>query len=214
MNLYKKVALSVLITGATTGYAFAAGEQGQGSGKVVFHGYIIDAPCSIVSDNPINVEFGQISKKTLSANNNTGESHIRPFEIELADCSFEEGVGADGKPNGEYVGNQVAVTFTYSDAVKPGSAEGSIEVVDMVAFDGKDNMGAGVVIVSGNTRVENNKPLPVQKIQVGPNTLGFSSYVKGIGIPDVMSEDGKAVAKSGINTGEFYATANFSLAYQ
>jgi len=149
MNFGKKILLSLVVTGATTGLAFAAGGQGQGSGQVQFHGYIIDAPCSIVSDDPIKVEFGQISKKALSVNDNTGESHIKPFNIELADCTFDDGT------SGSYVGNQLTVTFSYNDA---GNATG--QVTNLVGFDGAANMGAGVVIVSGNTKVENNKALP------------------------------------------------------
>lgn len=201
MKLLKNILLSLLVTGATTGIALADGDQGQGSGKVVFHGYIIDAPCTIVSDNPIKVEFGQISRKVLAANGNTGESHIKPFNIELADCSFEEG------QDGSYVMNQVAVTFGYTDAGTIAGEGGTQEEVDMVGLDGKENMGAGVVIVSGNTRVKNNVALPLKTLQAGPNSLEFSSYVKGIGLPDVNKQ-------TPIKTGEFYATANFSLAYQ
>ncbi|EBR0130263.1 MULTISPECIES: fimbrial protein [Enterobacterales] len=201
MKRLNNVFLSFLIASSTSGVALAEGEQGQGSGKVVFHGYIIDAPCTIVSDNPIQVEFGQISRKVLAANGNTGESHIQPFNIELADCSFEEG------QDGTYVKNQVAITFSYTDAGTITGEEGKPETIDMVGLDGKENIGAGVVITSGNTRVKNNVPLPLKSLQAGPNTLEFSSYVKGIGLPDV---DGQTPIK----TGEFYATANFSLAYQ
>lgn len=199
MKFSKIIILSLVMSSITSGAAMAAGGQGAGSGQVKFHGYIIDAPCTIVSDDPINVEFGQISKKVLAANTNTGESHIKPFTIELADCTFDDNGG------GTSVLNQVAVTFSYTDA---GVAQGSADPIDMVGFDGKDNMGAGIVIVSGNTRVKNNEPLPLRQLQAGPNTLEFTSYVKGTGLANDSSGD------SPIKTGEFYATANFTLAYQ
>ncbi|MCW2255642.1 major pilin subunit PapA [Providencia alcalifaciens] len=207
MKLKNKVMIAVLTTAAATSFAYAAGNQGQGSGKVQFHGYIIDAPCSIVSQDPIKVEFGQISRKVLQANSNTGESSIQPFQIELADCSFEQAKDEDGKDiSGEYVGDKVSVTFSYAAAIGQDQQGGPV-TSDMVGFDGTGNMGAGVVIVSNNTVVKNGVPLPPQKLQTGPNTLGFSSYVKGLGIPN-------AADTPSIQTGEFYATANFTLSYQ
>ncbi len=55
----------------------------------------------------------------------------------------------------------------------------------MIWLDSKENIGTGIVITSGNTRVKNNVLLPLKSLQAGPNTLEFSSYVKGIGLPDV-----------------------------
>lgn len=186
MKLQNKFIIAVLTTAAATTFAHAAGNQGQGSGKVQFHGYIIDAPCSIISQDPIKVEFGQISRKVLQANNNTGESSIQPFAIELADCTFDEARkdGNDADIPGEYVGDKVTVTFSYGAAISGQDTSGNPVTSDMVGFDGTGNMGAGVVIVSNNTVVKNGVPLPPQKLQTGPNTLGFTSYVKGLGIPD------------------------------
>ncbi|WP_272537707.1 MULTISPECIES: hypothetical protein [unclassified Providencia] len=70
---------------------------------MVFHGYIIDAPCTIVSDNP-----------------------IQSFNIELADRSFEE------CKDGTYVKNQVVITFSYTDAGTVTGEEGKPETIDMV----------------------------------------------------------------------------------
>lgn len=209
MKLKNKFIVAVLTTAAATSFAYAAGEQGQGSGKVQFHGYIIDAPCSLVSQDPIKVEFGQISRKVLQASNNTGESSVQAFDIELADCTFDELRQDDQKNDipGEYVGDKVTVTFTYGAAIVGEDTNGDPIVSDMVGLDGKGATGAGVVIASNNTIVKNGVPLPPQKLQTGPNTLGFSSYVKGLGIADTGTTPS-------IKTGEFYATANFTLSYQ
>ncbi|HDT2998745.1 TPA: type 1 fimbrial protein [Proteus mirabilis] len=182
----KKVIVATLITAAValSSSAFAAGGQGQGSGEVKFHGYIIDAPCSIESKNPIEVDFGQISRKVLAANKNTGESHVRTFNIELADCDISD-----------LTEKQVTTTFSFTDAGQD---------TNLVGFDGKEGMGAGIVITSGNNKVLNNVATKPHKLSTGPNTLQFASYVKGLGGADEDS----------IKVGEFYATANFTLAYQ
>jgi major pilin subunit PapA len=185
MNLkLSKIMLTTLLLSGTT-LLHAAGGQGQGSGQVQFHGYIVNAPCSIVSDNPIKVEFGQISNKLL--NNGTaynGESHIEPFAIELADCDITD--LTDGT---------VATTFTYTSAAVEGVGE------NYVGLDSLPDSGAGIVIVAGNEQVVNGTALKPKKIQNGPNTLEFTSFVKGLG-------------QGPVKTGEFYANANFTLAYQ
>ncbi|WP_311749313.1 fimbrial protein [Proteus terrae] len=180
----KKVILATLITTAValSSSAFAAGGQGQGSGQVKFHGYIIDAPCSIESDNPIEVDFNQISRKLLEQNGNTGESHVRTFNIELADCDISD-----------LTEKQVTTTFSFTDA-----GAGS----NLIGFNGKDGMGAGIAITSGGSKVLNNVATKPHNLSTGPNTLQFASYVKGLG------------GKDPIKVGEFYATANFTLAYQ
>ncbi|WOE31665.1 MULTISPECIES: fimbrial protein [unclassified Acinetobacter] len=188
-KLSKTVLMSLILSGST--FVHAAGDQGQGSGQVKFHGYIINSPCSIVSDDPIQVEFGQISNKVLQKNTNTGESHIRPFQIELADCSFDEKTPGSG----EYVGNNLSIKFSYTSAADTGPG------VNYVGLDGVANSGVGIVITSGNQQVQNNTPLKLGTLQSGPNTLEFASYVKGLGDSSIM-------------TGEFYANANFTLSYQ
>jgi len=182
-RISKIVTASLLLSGSTL--IHAAGAQGQGSGQVQFHGYIVNSPCSIVSDDPIKVEFGQISNKLL--NNGTtfdGESHIKPFSIELADCDVSD--LDDGT---------VTTTFTYTGATATGATS------DYVGLDSLPNSGAGIVIVAGNEQVKNGEKLSPRKIQNGPNSLEFSSYVKGLGI-------------AAVKTGEFYANANFTLTYQ
>jgi major pilin subunit PapA len=182
-KLSKFVIISVLLSGSTLMHA--AGTQGQGSGKVQFHGYIVNAPCSIVSDDPIKVEFGQISNKLL--NNGTsfdGESQIKSFNIELADCDVSD--LTDGT---------VATTFTYNGATTTGNT------ADYVGLDSLPDSGAGIVIFAANEQVKNGVALAPKKIQNGPNSLAFSSYVKGLGL-------------AAVKTGEFYANANFALNYQ
>lgn len=180
-KLSKFLIAAALLSG--TSLIHAAGNQGQGSGQVKFHGYIIDAPCSIVSDDPILVEFGQISKRVLA---DGGKSHIEPFQIELADCDFSDPAFAN---------QEVAVTFSYTTAGTVGNGP------NLIGLDGLPNSGAGVAIVSGNTQVQNGVALPVQKLQTGPNTLEFSSFVQGLDTTVPVQE------------GEFYANANFTLTY-
>lgn len=189
-KLSKIVATSLLLSGSTL--IHAAGGQGQGSGQVQFHGYIVNAPCSIVSDDPIKVEFGQISNKLLNNGDKyDGESHIKPFNIELADCDVSD-----------LANGTVTTTFTYASATATDTSGAAAQVDEnIVGLDSLPNAGAGIVIVAGNEQVQNGVALNPKKIQNGPNSLEFSSYVKGLGV--------KAV-----ETGEFYANANFTLAYQ
>ena len=184
MNKLSKIMLtSIVLSGSSL--LHAAGGQGQGSGQVQFHGYIVNAPCSIVSDDPIKVEFGQISNKLLNSNGVTGESHIKPFNIELADCDVSD--LTDGT---------VTTTFTYTSA-----STATAVLTDYVGLDSLPNSGAGIVMVAGNEQVKNGAALKPKKIQNGPNSLEFTSYVKGLG-GDL------------VKTGEFYANANFTLDYQ
>lgn len=181
-KLSKIVLTSLVLSGSTL--LHAAGGQGQGSGQVQFHGYIINSPCSIVSDDPIKVEFGQISNKVLNSNGVTGESHIQPFNIELADCDVSD--LDDGT---------VTTTFTYTAAKDSGVG------LNYVGLDSLTDSGAGIVMVAGNEQVLNGTPLKPKKIQNGPNSLEFTSYVKGLG-------------GNPVKTGEFFANANFTLSYQ
>ena len=155
----KLLITAALLSGATL--AQAAGTQVQGSGQVKFHGYIIDAPCSIVNDNPILVDFGQISNRVLA---NGGKSHVEPFQIELADCDFGESA-TQGK---------VQVTFSYQGAATTGSD------ASLIGFDAGNASGAGVAITAAGTVAGNGTALPVQNLQTGPNTLEFGSYVQGL----------------------------------
>lgn len=68
-------------------------------------------------------------------------------------------------------------------------------------LDSLPDAGAGIVIVAANEQVKNGTALKPKKIQNGPNSLEFTSFVKGLGVAPVK-------------TGEFYANANFTLAYQ
>lgn len=81
MNVSKKILAAAVVMGIFAGAANAAD---QGSGKVTFHGSIIDAPCSISPDSvDQTVELGQINAKSLE---NSGRSQPVNFKIDLVDC--------------------------------------------------------------------------------------------------------------------------------
>lgn len=64
--------------------AGAANAADQGSGKVTFHGSIIDAPCSITPETvDQTVELGQVSSASLE---NGGKSSPATFHIDLENC--------------------------------------------------------------------------------------------------------------------------------
>lgn len=148
-----KVAL-VIAMGLAGISAANAATQGQGNGTVTFHGYIIDAPCSI-SGQTIDqtVEMGQVASAQLE---NQGSSTPVPFQIDLQDCAVDAGT--------------VQVTFNgVANAADP----------TMLGLNG-DAAGAGIVITDGSgSQLDLGNASAGQKLNEGDNTLQFTAYLKG-----------------------------------
>lgn len=156
MQLNKIMMAAVLSFSAISG-AHAAG---QGSGTVTFTGSIIDAPCSITPETvDQTVPLGQISKAALAANNNTGQSTPKNFQIDLENCDTT---------------TLKTVTTTFTGA-------GSAYNPELLGMTGTAQ-GASIVITDGgNERIKLGEPTKPQIIQDGNNTLLFSAYLLGGG---------------------------------
>ncbi|HCM62167.1 MAG TPA: fimbrial protein [Morganella sp. (in: Bacteria)] len=162
----------------------------QGHGKVNFHGFIIDAPCSISPESvDQTVELGQIATATLKQNGAKGESSAQTFQIELVDCDlsyFDDKDDAKSTVNLKFTGS--TIDGDDSTLAITGQAKGAgVRIMD------KDN---SKLIRFGETTNS------AYKLQDGQNSLQFAAYVRGLGKADA------------IVPGEFFAVTNFTLTYE
>lgn len=154
---FKKVALASVMGLVLT--AGAANAADQGHGKVTFTGSIIDAPCSINPDSvDQTINLGQISNVALKANNNTGTSIPRNFEIKLENC--------DTATSG-------SVKTTFNGAA--GATDGSLGITGTAK-------GASIILTNGDgSQIKLGEASAARTLQNGNNTLLFSAYLKGDG---------------------------------
>ncbi|MDV7022865.1 fimbrial protein [Atlantibacter subterranea] len=139
--------------------AGAANAKDEGHGKVTFTGSIIDAPCSI-NPNSVDqtVDLGQISNVALAANNKSGTSTPRNFEIDLENCDTS-------------TLSKVTTTFTGAAGV----------VTDSLGITGTAK-GASIILTDGGSnQIKLGTPTAPQLLQDGDNTLLFSAYLQGNG---------------------------------
>lgn len=182
---FAKIALvaAMGLTGISSAYAAGLGASGntdQGHGTVTFTGSIIDAPCSITPDTiDQTVSLGEVSDAALKG---LGTSTPVPFDIKLENCDITDQT-------------QDAVTVTFN---------GMADAVDSTMLGLSGNAaGAGVVITtSGGTQLNLGDKSAAQQLQTGPNTLGFTAYLRG------------ESATSTATPGDFTSVANFALAYE
>lgn len=188
MKLNKIASAFVLSLGMVA--IFGANAAESGSGSVTFTGSIIDAPCSI---DPASVDqevpLGQIASAALK---NGGKSTPQFFDIKLQNCSLVDD-NAGGSIDTRAAASAVSITFGGPSANPTNN---------LLAISG-DAKGAGVAIedMTGN-RVTLGDPTASQTLIEGDNTLQLSAYLVGLG------DD------SAIETGEFQAVSNFTLAYE
>ncbi|NTY86590.1 type 1 fimbrial protein [Serratia fonticola] len=138
------------------GGANAADDQGHGS--VNFEGSIIDAPCSIDPDTiDQTVNLGQVSNVALQADNNTGTSIPKTFQIRLEGCNLS-------------TAETVLTTFR--------GAEGANGLLGITGTA----KGASIAITDGTGKlIELGQASKPQGIGNGSNTLQFSAYLQGDG---------------------------------
>lgn len=147
-----------------------------GSGQVTFTGTITEAPCNIApGDEDITVPFGQISLRTLKANNATSAS--KAFTIRLQDCAFEPASGGTG-------GLQMSkVTVSFS-----GQADAS-----NIAYTGTGNAAnVGVQLLKGDntTLIAPNTEMAdadAQQLSNGSNELNFFARLINTGGADSVT---------------------------
>lgn len=153
----------------------------QGHGKTTMTGSIIStqSACSMSPESvDQTIDLGQVADTVLLVGNGSGKSTPRPFSINLEKCE----VTGSHSVNVTFVGmegkdGRLGITGTASGA--------SIAFVD----------GSGEVIKLG-------EPSKSFALQNGNNTLSFSAYLQGDGIP------------GNIQSGEYQTVADFTLSYQ
>jgi type 1 fimbria pilin len=135
--------------------SFANAAADQGHGKVTFHGYIIDAPCSIDGDSvDQKIEMGDIANSALE---NGGTSTPKVFDILLKNCSLT-------------TAKSVTATFTGAEGT-----DGRLGITGSAS-------GASIALTDGaGTQIKLGKPTAAQTLQNNDNTLTFSAYLQGDG---------------------------------
>lgn len=193
MKFNKISVITALALGMGMSSAYADDVATQGQGKITFHGYIIDAACSIGADSESQiVELGQISSRQLE---DQGVSRPQVFTIDLENCRMNS--TDDGQGGTIITAPAVTVTFGGSAALK---SDGSADINKFGIMGTAD--GAGVVITDASSAI-----IPVggtseaRELIEGNNTLGFAAYLQGL-------DDNDA-----IKAGEFTSIVDFTLAY-
>ncbi|OKP28071.1 fimbrial protein [Serratia fonticola] len=153
--------LNQLVTALGLGAVMIAGgvnAADQGHGSVTFKGSIIDAPCSIDPETiDQTVNLGQVSNVALQADNNTGTSIPKNFQIRLEGCNLS-------------TAKTVLTTFS--------GAEGANGLLGITGTA----KGASIAITDGTGKlIELGQASKPQGIQDGSNTLVFSAYLQGDG---------------------------------
>lgn len=150
-----KILAALIMAGSVVSFANVATAADSGHGTVKFHGFIIDAPCSIDSQSADQtVEMGDISSDSLKAGGNSTPS---PFTINLKNCSLD-------------TANTVKATFTGAEG-----ANGNLGITG-------DAKGASIVLTDGaGTKIRLGEETDGQTLQDGDNSLMFSAYLQGDG---------------------------------
>lgn len=164
-----------------TTFVFSSAVMAEGSGRMTVSGSIIktQASCSLAPESiDQTVVLGQVADAALLENNGSGKSTVQRFNIQLENCEAS-------------AGNSVTVTF--------------------VGMEGKDGRlgitgtasGASVALTDGSGNVlELGKPSKIFSLQNGNNTLPFTVYLQGDGVPE------------NIQAGDYQAAAGFMLKFQ
>lgn len=150
----KSKVLAFSLLALSTSFGVSAADQGEG--VVNFHGFVIDAPCSIDPQNATQtVEFGQVTKSFLA---NGGKSE-QPLNIKLINCdATTASKGVSVTFGGATVGG------TNTELLTSGSTNTAIKI-----------RGYGQDVVYGT-------PTTAVQVQNGDNTLTYmASLVQATG---------------------------------
>lgn len=164
-----------------TTFAFSSTAMAEDSGRMTVSGSIIktQTSCSLAPESlDQRIALGQVADAALLGNNGSGKSTPRSFSIELKDCEVSGS-------------NSVTVTFVGA----PGK-EGRLGITGTAS-------GASVALADGSgDLLELGKPSKKFALQNGNNTLLFTVYLQGDGVP------------GDIKPGDYQAAANFMLSFQ
>lgn len=178
MFVKKLMVVSLVSLGMISSVCVAAD---QGHGKATMVGSIVStqATCSISPESTDQtIAFGQIADTVLLEANGSGKSTPRNFTINLENCEVDTGSG---------------VNVTFSGMEGKDGRLGISGVASGVSIAFTD--GTGELIKLGH-------PSKTFSLQNGNNTLPFSVYLQGDGVP------------GNIKPGDYQAVADFTLSYQ
>ncbi|EAM6659644.1 type 1 fimbrial protein [Salmonella enterica] len=158
---------AVMAMGLMSAGAMAAGN----SGKVTFHGEVVDTPCNLEpgqDGTDVKVEFGQLSMSQLNAGVNTTEQ----FTLKLKNCALA------GK-TASIVFNSTDVNTTTPTLLNTnGSAKG---------------LGIGIDGYTFGTEKD------LKGLTDGKNDLNFTAVAQKLGADAVTAGDFKSIANFTIN---------------
>lgn len=164
-----------------TTFAFSSAAMAEGSGRMTVSGSIIktQTSCAIAPESiDQTVTLGQVADAALLENNGSGKSVPQHFNIRLEDCEVSGG-------------NSVTVTFVGAEG-----KDGRLGITGTAS-------GASVALTDGTGNVlELGKPSKNFSLQNGNNTLPFTVYLQGDGVP------------GNIQAGDYQAAAGFMLNFQ
>ncbi|BFO12006.1 fimbrial protein [Serratia rubidaea] len=147
------VSLAALMAAATLSFGANAAAYEGNSGKVTFHGQVVDSPCNLAPGQDgmdVKVDFGQLSQSQL----NDGVKTPGPFAIKLQNCGLGE---AENKKS-------VEITFNSPDQI---SGKNLLKTNGMAT-----GLGISIETVTFGTA------LPLVGLADGDNTLSFTAFAQ------------------------------------
>ncbi|HEY3591012.1 MAG TPA: fimbrial protein [Buttiauxella sp.] len=151
-----KIAKITTSLGMTLGLAMGAHAADQGHGQVNFHGFIIEAPCSIVFESiSQSVDLGLVATVSLQK---SGESTPVPFSLKLEHCVLDAENGS----------SLASVSFT-------GDASTNSDLLKIVG----EGQGAGIAIAKDGNDIKLGTASVGQEMVNGDNVLNFTARLIG-----------------------------------
>ncbi|WP_454889407.1 fimbrial protein [Serratia quinivorans] len=175
----KKLMAVSLISLAMVSSVCVAADQGHGQATITGSIVSTQPSCSLSPESvDQTIDFGQIADTVLLAGNGTGKSTSRNFSINLENCDVTGN-------------NSVNVTF-----VGMAGKDGRLGIIGTAR-------GASIAFADGSGEViKLGEPSKSFSLQNGNNTLTFSAYLQGDGVP------------GNIQAGDYQAVADFAVTYQ
>ncbi|EPD0212491.1 fimbrial protein [Salmonella enterica] len=201
-----KLLLAMAVTGMMYGVsAYAVDEPtiapaNFGSGTVTFRGTILNAPCDIATgDDKLDVDFGQVSYRSLKTHNAADDAHAKNFTITLKNCEFDppsQGIGHEGD-NKQGMMSKVQVVFSGTPA--SGAKNAFVSATD-------PNLGVQLadakgVIITPLSTPDFAKATDIQ-LNPGDNMLVYTAKLMNAGESDNL-----------VKPGAFSIPVNYTLKY-
>ncbi len=194
------VAAAVMIYGAS---AFAAVDKNFGTGTVTFRGTILDAPCDIATgDDKLDVDFGEISYKSLKKADTPDDAHAKNFTIRLQNCDFDKPGSGLGHENDNPKGLMSKVMVSFSGGQTTGDKK-------VFLSTNPDNPSLGVQLT--NTKGDIITP------HVPADYTGENEIQLRAGVINELTYTAKLInvgTEGSVIPGHFTIPVNYTLKYQ